>query len=103
LSDFIITLPLPAGPGDPSISAAVVINGSLFEVGARFTAGLASSLNIPVPITIPKNKKITIKDVPVVLSLDAIGGLNSTFGLTLPTGTQLGTADISVTVAKKPL
>jgi hypothetical protein len=84
------------------ISAVIVVNG--VSLGRLHVFSVEGSVFAATPVVAPKNGKISVSDLSLKLTSDAVTALNEALGVTAFTAdTEIAKADISVKLAASKL
>ncbi|MEA3188277.1 MAG: hypothetical protein QOD99_2107 [Chthoniobacter sp.] len=101
LTDFILTIPSTSGTATVS---ALVTATSAFQGRVGLISFDASSLEIQTPVPVPSNNKIVLTGVTLTLSSSGASALNSALETSaFSAGNVIGTADLLIKLAAKPL
>lgn len=84
------------------ISATIVVNGA--SLGRMDVFTIDGTVFTGPGVALPKNKKISVKDLTLKLTVDAATALNEALGVPVFTGdTEIGTVDLNLTAASSNL
>ena len=84
------------------VSARVFVNGAI--QGRMHVFNIGGTVFGETPVMVPKNKKITASDLPLIPTTDAANLLNNVLGVTVfNSDTEVATAKISVKLASSNL
>ena len=103
LTDFVISTPESTNAGGvATLSALVTVNGAFQGRVTLFELDLSGS-NLGAPVTVPKNKILTISDVGIKLTDEGAAALSAAFSTMIPAGTIVGTAEVKAITVKGSL